>query len=172
MTTTTLETERLDALVEQMEILVEDARRHRELMDSISELAGDLSPIATQSLDSMTTALARAEERGYIGFARSGLSVVDRVVASFTEEDVEALGDNVVLILETIKEMTQPEIMEMTRSTFRNVHEVDIPDEPPSLFALLRQFRDPDVRRGMARVTGLLKSLGSTTSQTRKEAQR
>ena len=33
------------------------------------------------------------------------------MVTSFGEDDVAALGDNVVLILNTLKEMTQPEVM-------------------------------------------------------------
>ena len=41
-------------------------------------------------------------------------------IETFSKEDVEALGDNIVLILETGKEMTQPEIMQMMQSTFLN----------------------------------------------------
>ena len=37
--------------------------------------------------------------------------IADRVVTEFTEEDVKALGDNVVTILNAVKEMTQPEVM-------------------------------------------------------------
>jgi hypothetical protein len=74
-------------------------------------------------------------------------------MTSFGPDDLEALGDNVVLILETVKEMTQPEIMTMLRRTAHLVGEhPDEPAEPPSVLALARELRDPEVRRGLARV--------------------
>ncbi len=51
------------------------------------------------------------EQKGYFTFARGGMRMMDNVVTSFSEEDVNRLGDNIVLILNTVKDMTQPEIM-------------------------------------------------------------
>ena len=101
------------------------------------------------------------------------LFIADEVVTGFTEEDVEQLGDNVVLILETIKEMTQPELMQMMRTTIHEVGEMDDSGEPPGMMNLLRQMRDPDVRRGLARMMTLLRSMGSADAkgtEDRKEA--
>ena len=78
------------------------------------------------------------------------MRIADNVVSSFTEEDVEALGENVVLILNVVKDMTQPQIMNFVRST---VNEAEVELEKPvdtSLLALLRQMNDPAVRRGLA----------------------
>jgi uncharacterized protein YjgD (DUF1641 family) len=165
---------RLDELSERIDFLVAEAEERRKLRESISELTGDLTPVTKQGMDSLTRVLDDAEKRGYIDFARRGAGVVDRVVTSFTEEDVEALGDNIVLILETVKEMTQPEVMHMMRSTFQEVGEIEETEIPPSLFSLVRQMRDPEVRRGLARLLGLLRSMGSVeqeSSEERKEAQ-
>ncbi len=99
--------------------------------------------------------------------------MVDRVVTNFTQEDVDALGDNVVLILETIKEMTQPELMQMMRTTIHEVGEIEEDAEPPSMMNLLRQMREPEVRRGLGRMLALLRSMGSQNPkapETRKEA--
>ena len=57
-----------------------------------------------RSTSTSSAATSSSSEQPYSG-------VVDRIVTGFSEEDVEALGDNVVLILQTVKEMTQPEIM-------------------------------------------------------------
>jgi uncharacterized protein YjgD (DUF1641 family) len=152
---------RLEVLTEQVQLLVDEAEERRRLKESYSDLMHDLNPIASQGMESVTRAMVQAQERGYVDFARSGLGVVDRVVTNFTEEDVEALGDNVVLILETVKEMTQPEIMQMMRTTLHEVGEVEEDAVPPSVFALLRQMREPEVRRGLARMLALLRSMGS-----------
>ena len=161
--------DRLGMLEAQMSFLVEEAQERRALRQSFAELSGDLTPVARQGLDSVSRALTELEGRGYADFARSGLGVVDRVVTSFSADDVEALGDNVVLILETIKEMTQPEVMQMMRSTLHDVSDVEIQDPPPSTWALLRRMRDPEVRRGLARLLAVLHSLGEADREVSRE---
>lgn len=173
---TQLRDTRVDALVDQVQFLVDEAEERRRVRETLTELTHDLSPIAGQGMESLARVLTEAEHRGYAGFARSGLGVVDRVVGSFDEDDVEALGDNIVLILETVKEMTQPEIMQMMRSTFHGVSEIEEPAGPPSIFQLLRQMREPQVRLGLARLIVVLRSLGNSQprdeSPPRKEAKR
>ena len=56
-----------------------------------------------------TDRLVTLDKKGYFTFAKSGCTSSTAFVTGFSEEDVDALGDNVVLILETVKEMTQPE---------------------------------------------------------------
>jgi len=114
-------------------------------------------------VDSVTARVAAWDERGYLGFARSSARVVDRIVTSFEEDDVEALGDNVVLMLETLRDLTQPEILRLLRQTAGSVShlETDVASPPPSTFALLRELRDPEVRRGLGRMLDLLRTVGS-----------
>ena len=108
----------------------------------------------------MLTAMARLddlERRGYFGFARGGTEVLDRVVTSFADDDIEQLGDNIVLILNTIKEMTQPEIMRMLQRTAQEVRDAEV--EEIGLFRLMWRMRNPAVRRGLSRVLKVLESL-------------
>ena len=118
--------------------------------------------------------LASLDERGYFDIGRSGLGVIDRVVTSFTEEDVEALGDNIVLILQTVREMTQPEVMQMLQRTFTTVQNEELvePTEPPGTLALLREMRQPEVRRGLSKALHMLRSLGEESPVAGGAAQR
>ncbi|MDH5278638.1 MAG: DUF1641 domain-containing protein [Actinomycetota bacterium] len=130
-------------------------------LQSLSDLSSEVVPLASPAMATLTTTLQDLEEKGYFAFARSGAGIVDRVVTSFSEEDVEALGDNVVLILNTVKEMTQPEVMTLLQRTAVTVQEVeDEHAEPPSLLALLKQMRDPQTRRGLGRALTMLRSVG------------
>ncbi len=129
-----------------------------------AELFGDMMPLTEHAVDVATDRLVTLDQRGYFTFAKSGLHVVDRVVTGFSEEEVEALGDNVVLILETVKEMTQPEIMavvyRMIEAVQRQQHEMETePDDPPSMFQLIRRMRDPEIRRGMSRALNTLRAV-------------
>ena len=126
----------------------------------MAELAGTLSELSGPALDAATSRLAEADRKGYFALARGAVGIVDQVVTSFTEEDVAALGDNIVLILNTVKDMTQPEVMGMLRRTIHTVQEQEEPVEPPSMFALLREMRDPQVRRGLGRMLAVLRTMG------------
>jgi uncharacterized protein YjgD (DUF1641 family) len=128
-------------------------------LDSLRELGADAAPIVRPAFATLTDRLAGLDERGYFRFAQSGMGIVDRIVTSFSEEDVEALGDNIVLILQTVRDMTQPEVMSFLRRTMQSVQEEETPAEPPSLFGLVREMRDPQVRRGFARALGMLRSM-------------
>lgn len=127
---------------------------------SLAELAGTVSELSGPALEAVTLRLAAADNKGYFAFARAGAGIADRIVTSFTEEDVEALGENIVLILDTVKEMTQPEVMGMLRRTIHTVQDQDDTGEPPSMFALLKEMRGPQVRRGLARMLAALRSMG------------
>jgi len=130
-------------------------------LDSLADLADSVTPIGKQAFAWAADVLAELERKGYFAFLKGGLRIVDNVVTSFGEEDVKQLGDNIVLILRTVKEMTQPEVMNFLRNTVTLTEQdanerVDI-----SYRALLSQMRDPNVRRGLALAMRMLSNVGA-----------
>jgi uncharacterized protein YjgD (DUF1641 family) len=141
--------------------LLDQGLRYLEMM---GELFADMMPLTEHAMDVATESLVSLDQKGYFAFAKSGVHVVDRIVTGFTEEDVEALGDNIVLILETIKEMTQPDVMaalyHMIEAVQRQQRYVEQePEKPPSLFQLARRLRNPEIRRGMGRALNTLSAV-------------
>lgn len=164
---------KIDLLTEQMAILTAEAELRGQQRQIFDGLSADLSRVSEGAMEMAIDRLAEAEERGYFAFARAGAGVIDRVVTGFEEEEVTQLGENVVTILETIKEITQPEMLTLLG------HMVDAvklqqervgaePAKAPSLRALLKMVRDPDVRRGMSRALETLRvaSVETGPSQT------
>ncbi len=134
-------------------------------LDSLSELLHTVNSLSGAGMDKLTEVLAVADDKGYFAFARQGGMIADRVVTEFTEEDVKALGDNVVTILNAVKEMTQPEVMGLVQRTAVSVSDVeDTHMEPPSIFALLKSMRDPQTRRGLAKVMAMLHTVGEESA--------
>ena len=158
-------------LVRLLKRLVEVAPRlERALngLDQASELLDDVVPLGPDILMSAAQRMEALDARGYFTMARAGAGVVDRVVANFSEDDVVQLGENVVTILETLKEITQPEMLAMLGNVVdavkRQQHVVEHEsDEAPSLWALAKQVREPDVRRGIARALGTLQAVSVET---------
>ena len=128
-------------------------------MESMQDLWRDLSPLTTDMFQQVVLILNELEQKGYFGFVQQSAYVMDQIVTSFSEDDVRLLGDNVVLILNTVKALTQPEVMNLVNNLTEGFHEVeDHADElPTSTFGLLKQMRDPDVRRGLAITMAMLK---------------
>lgn len=159
---------KIDLLAEQLAILTAEAelrRRQRQIFDG---LYADLSKVSDGAMEMATDRLAEAEKRGYFAFVRAGAGVLDRVVTSFDEEELAQLSENVVTILETVKDVTQPEMLaflgHMIDAIKLQQERVDSePDKAPSLLGLLKTVRDPDVRRGMARAIETLRVVSQET---------
>jgi uncharacterized protein YjgD (DUF1641 family) len=153
----------LDDLLRLLKKLVRHAPQFEMLLDqldSVLDLVDTAGPIVRQGMDFATEQLDGLEKKGYLGFTRSGLRMVDQIVTSFTEEDVDRLGDNIVLMLNTVKDLTQPEILTFVRNTLQ-VAEVEV-QKPVNTgyLALLSQLRDPVVRRGLALTLRVLRVVG------------
>jgi len=159
----------LISLARQLAKSAATIERSLRTLDALDELSTDLVPIASEAMTKATAVLAAADDAGYFAFARSGLGVVDKVVTSFSQEDVDRLGDNVVSILEMVKELTQPEMVALFTRMIEAIERQQEslaaePETPPSLWALARQVRDPDVRRGMGRALNTLRAVSAETA--------
>lgn len=137
-------------------------------LTALADLVDDAAPMGGDVMAMITERLAEVEQKGYFTFAAASLGVVDRVVANFDEHDVELLGDNVVAMLEVLREITQPEMLVFARRMLGAVEAehaaVAVESaEPPSLWSLARQVTDPEVRRGMARALNTLRAVSAET---------
>jgi uncharacterized protein YjgD (DUF1641 family) len=130
-------------------------------LESVMDLVQTVGPLSDQAFEKAVDVLQTAEHKGYFAFARGSMQIADNVVTSFTEEDVRKLGDNAVLILKTVKDLTQPEIMGLVRAIVAQ-SEVEV-SKPvnTSLPALLGQMRDPNVRRGLALTMRVMSVVGA-----------
>jgi uncharacterized protein YjgD (DUF1641 family) len=147
----------LEDMLALVKRLARNTRNINELLDYLEsglDFVHDAAPLTKDMMTEATVVLSDLERKGYFGFVRQGAYVVDQVVTSFGEEDVKRLGDNVVLILNTVKSLTQPQMMTLVTNLTQGFHaaeaEADAGTLDTSLFGLLRQMRDPDVRRGLA----------------------
>ncbi len=143
---------KLDAIVE----VTEDLGRQLESFDDLRE---DFVPIAHEGMLIAYRKLDELERAGAIDFLKEAAGVFHTISTSFTQEDVRALGDNVVQILRTVRSLTQPEVLELADKAAGALKEA--PAEPLGRIGLLRSFRDPEVRKGLTMFLGVLREMGS-----------
>jgi uncharacterized protein YjgD (DUF1641 family) len=153
--------QQVESLGTQMSYLVERAHVDENRWEMMSDLERDVQPIVKDVYDQSVAVTAMLEERGYFTFLRQLPYVADQIVTSFDAEDVRQLGDNIVLILNTVKSMTQPEIMTLMGNLTMGLREVEQHTEmlPTTIMGMMRQMRDPDVRRGLSVAMSMLKLL-------------
>ncbi len=137
-------------------------------LNTASSFVDDAVPLGSDVMAMATARLDELERKGYFRMAGAAVGVADRVVTNFDERDVEQLGDNIVTILEALREVTQPEMLafltRMIDAVQAEQHAVEMEAaEPPSLWSLVTQVRDPDVRRGMARALHTLRAVSVET---------
>jgi uncharacterized protein YjgD (DUF1641 family) len=154
----------LSDLLRLFKRLLRNGRNLEKMLDqleSLADLLETVSPLADDAFGKVVDLLAGLEAKGYFTFTQGGLKILDNIVTSFSAEDVSRLGDNIVLILNTVKDMTQPEIISFVRNTLLIAEkEVEKPVDV-SYLGLMRQVRDPAVRRGMALTLRVMQVIGT-----------
>ena len=158
----------LNDLLRLFKRVLRNGRNFEKMLDqleSMMDLMATMGPFADDAFGKAVDALGDMERKGYFVFARGGMQIADNIVTSFAEEDVRRLGENIVLILNVIKDMTQPEIMNFVRNTLLIAEkEVEKPVDN-SMWVLLTQMRDPAVRRGLALTMRVMHVVGSQANE-------
>ncbi len=154
----------LGDLLRLLKRLLRNGRNFETMLDqleSLMDLLQTLGPLTDSAFCKAVEITAEAERKGYFAFAKGGMKIADNIVTSFTEDDVQRLGDNVVLILNVVKSMTQPDIMTFVHNTLLVAEKEMEKPVDTSLLGLLRQMNDPAVRRGLAQTMRVLHVVGS-----------
>ena len=151
--------EACEKLDQATQILLE-LKRDKEM---IMELGQDLMPMANGMIHLTSDRLQELENDGTLDFVREGVKVFQRVSTAFTPEDVRLLGENIVHILMTVRNLTQPEVLNLADRASEALGAKTSP-KPVGTFGLLRALRDPEIQKGTGVLLDLLRSLGRDAS--------
>ena len=82
------------------------------------------------------------------------------MVRHFSAEDVRLLADNIVTILETFKNLTQPEMLDALNNAINVFKKIEIEDlEEYSLWRVFREIRTPEGKKGLGFIMTFLKNI-------------
>ncbi|MDQ7051997.1 MAG: DUF1641 domain-containing protein [candidate division KSB1 bacterium] len=153
-------------LLHLLKRLMRNTRNLIKLLDqleSLSNFVQDAAPIGKEAFLDLLYTLNELDRKGYFDFMKELLKIVDRIVTSFTVEDVKALGDNIVTILNTVKNLTQPEMLHAINNAVSVYKNLDISvKEEISYWDIIKAARTPEMKRGMAFAIQFLKNLAET----------
>jgi uncharacterized protein YjgD (DUF1641 family) len=111
-----------------------------DTIGSAMDLMRDVGPIANEVIIDATKKLHEFEQKGYFEFMKEFGQIIDNIITHYSVEDVRLLADNVVGIMDTMKNLTQPDML-------KSVDNDDIPQY--SLFKVMREMNKPYMKQAL-----------------------
>jgi uncharacterized protein YjgD (DUF1641 family) len=129
-------------------------------VESAMDLAKDAAPLGKELFNDFMAHLDSLDRKGYFDFFRELMTVIDRVVITYSVEDVRLLADNVVAILETVKGLTQPEMLRSIDNAMVVYRKLDFDSiEEISMWKAIREINRPEMRRALGFIMSFMRNL-------------
>jgi uncharacterized protein YjgD (DUF1641 family) len=131
-----------------------------DTLGSAMDLMKDVGPIANEMIIDGTKKLHEFDQKGYFEFLKEFGTVIDNVVTHYDVSDVRLLADNVVTILDTVKDLTQPDVLKSIDTAvkvFSNMETENVPEY--SIFRVMREINKPEMKKAWGFLFTFLKNM-------------
>lgn len=134
-------------------------------LENIRDFIKDFGPISKEMVIDFMHKLDELDRKGYFEFLKESQKILDNIVTSFTIDDFKALGDNIVTILNTIKNLTQPDMLHAINNAVNVYKKLDIEvKDKISLLELIKELNHPETKKAIFFGLQFLKSLSTMNS--------
>lgn len=131
-----------------------------EQLESVTDFIHDASPLTREYILDFMKKMDELDRKGYFEFIKESTKILDNIVTGFSVADVKKLGDNIVTIMNTVKNLTQPDMLHSINNAVAVYKKLDIEVEKKvSVFKLLKELNNPELKRGIAFSIQFLKNL-------------
>jgi len=131
-----------------------------DTMGSVMDLLKDVGPIANEVIIDSTKKLNEFEQKGYFEFMKEFGAVIDNIVTYYGVNDVRMLADNVVTIMDSVKNLTQPDMLKSIDTAvkvFSNMETDNVPEY--SIFRVMREINKPEMKKAWGFLFTFLKNM-------------
>jgi len=111
--------------------------------ESAFDLARDASPLVKEMIIDFSKKLNEFEQKGYFEFFASVGKALDKIIVNTSAEEIDNLADNIVHMLNTVREMKQP-----------------VPGY--SLFRIAREMNSPEMKKVFGFIFTFIKHFSKT----------
>ncbi len=153
--------------------LLRNGRNFEKMLDqleSLADLLETLSPLADDAFGKAVDIMSGLEAKGYFAFARGSAKVMDKIVASFSQDELDQLAESIVPSMSLVKQLAQTEVLDLADKTLAQVKSGLAQPADDSFMGLLRQMRDPATRRGLALTLRVLQVIGTQANESHQPA--
>ncbi len=144
---------------------VDNMNKFLELFESMNDFVKDASPIFNEVVIDFSKKLQEFDEKGYLEFFAEAGKIFDNIVSHYKPSDVRELADNVVMILETVRSATQPEMMAAIHNGMKVYSSMEIENIPEySIFKVMREMNKPEMKRALGFFVTFMKNMATETN--------
>ena len=136
-----------------------------ELFENAKGFLEDFAPVSRELVFDAMNKFDEFDRKGYFDYLKELEKIAENIVTSFSIDDLKELGNNIVPLLNTMKNVTQPELLNDLSNALAVYKNLDYKvEEDVSLFKLMKELRSPEMKRGLAFGIKYLKSLSELKS--------
>lgn len=131
-----------------------------DTLGSAMDLMRDVGPIANEVIIDTTKKLNEFEQKGYFEFLKEFGHIIDNIVTHYGVEDMRLLADNVVAILDTVKNLTQPDMLKSVDNAVKVFASLEMEDIPEySIFKVMREMNKPEMKKALGFFITFMKNM-------------
>ena len=135
-------------------------------LESAYDLMQDMGPVVREVIIDFIRKLHTLEQKGYFEFIRELSAMIDNIVTHYTAEDARLLSNNIVPVLDTIKNITQPGVLKAinnTVSVYQKMEAEYIPEY--SVWKAMREMQSPEMKRSIGFLITFMKNISHIKQQ-------
>ncbi len=135
-----------------------------ELFESANDLMKDAGPIVNEVGVDTIHKLHEFEQKGYFEFLSEVGKIMDNLVTHYSADDVRELADNIVTIMDTVRNLTQPEMLKAMNNAVSIYQKLDTEEvEEYSLWKAFRTLNSKEMKRGIGFIMTFMKKMSEET---------
>ena len=121
-----------------------------DTLEMAVDLGKEIGPIANEAIIDFTKQLNVFEQKGYFEFFKEFIPILDNIVQGFTPQDIKELANSIVHILNTLKQMTQPEVLNTMNNAIKAFNSMETESVPSySVWRLIREMNSPEMKKAL-----------------------
>ena len=137
-----------------------------DTFESTTDFLKDASPIVNEMIIDLIKKLNEFDRKGYFEFLAEAGAIIDNIVTHFSREDVKLLADNVVPMLETVKSLTQPEMLKSVNNAVKIFSRLEMEAVPEySVWKLIREMNKPEMKRAIGFMVSFMKNMSQPENE-------
>jgi uncharacterized protein YjgD (DUF1641 family) len=140
--------------------------RMMERLEGAIDFVEDAQPIGKELFQDGLMRLHELDQKGYFDYLRETAKITDNIVSHFSVEDIRMLADNIVAILETVKKITQPDMLHAVNNAvmiYKNLNTEELPKY--SIWKALREMNSPEMQKGLGMMVTFMKNISQQQTQ-------
>lgn len=158
----TLDAEELKYLGIKIARNIGNIRQAIETFESVSDLMNDAGPIVNEVLIDTVKKFHEFESKGYFAFMKEVGGIFENLMDNYGPEDARALAENITTIMDTVRNLTQPDMMLAIGNAMNVYKSLDTKDIPSySVWRVMRELNSPEMKRGIGFMITFMKNMAT-----------